>query len=111
MIAEVDGSIANPAVAWGIALWSLLLVGIAVVAARRYRGNRRSRATAAAALLALSTPVSVKVIATLFYLVPARSVFAVHFWGFSALQWIAPGLALVAFALTVRWPGRQMAAV
>lgn len=81
MIIEVDGSLRNPSVAWAITIWRTTLVIIGVVAARRFRRNRRTRFTMLAAVLAVATPIFVKMIASLFYILPAGSLVAVHSGG------------------------------
>jgi hypothetical protein len=108
---EVDGALHNPAVSWAIGIWTVLLATAAFIAARRFRTNRRTRFTIVVALLTISTPVAVRMVASLFYILPARSFVAVHFWGFSPLYWIAPPVAVLVFAAVIAWPTRREAAV
>ena len=111
MILEVDGSIHNPAVAWAIGIWSALLVTVAILSGRRFRHNRRSRLITVAVILAIITPIPVKLIASLFYVLPAKRAVVVHFWGFSEWQWLAPLVSLFVFLVVASWPRTHVAAV
>jgi hypothetical protein len=111
MSLEVDGSLRNPAVAWAVGLWSSALVIIAIVAARRYRDNRRTRLSTLLALLAIASPFFVKLITSLFYMLPIGSLVAVHFWGMTRYQWLAPAISVAVFLVIASRPRRHVAAV
>ena len=110
MILEADGSIRNPAIAWAVGIWAIILVIIAFFLARRFRRTSRRHYLILMAILAIATPVVVRSIATLFYVRPWELSVSVHFWGISPMQWLAPAVAVLMFAGVAFWPRRHVAA-
>ncbi len=79
--------------------------------ARCARTDGRHRKESSHPTAAVATPIFVKIIASLFYVLPTGSLVTVHFWGISRVQWLGPIVALVVFFIILAWPRRQVVAV